>query len=89
LGKKILDKKRFTFATIAMASKSVMMEQLHEQEEVDALASGECMIEALSRLQVLASKDHDAALQSQTELLHMTAAELAEYFEQITYVHVL
>jgi hypothetical protein len=72
-----------------MASKSVMMGQLQEQEEIDASASGECLIEALSHLQVLASKDHDAPLQGLTELLHMTAAELAEYFEQITHVHVL
>ena len=65
------------------------MDLPHQQEYISASASGDCMLQALSRLQVLASEEHDAALQSQTELLIMSAAELAEFFEQITQVYVL
>jgi hypothetical protein len=66
-----------------------MMDLPHQQEYIDASASGDCVLQALSGLQAIASEEHDAALQNQTELLHMTEAELAEYFDQITHVHVI
>ena len=65
------------------------MDLPHRQEYIDASASGDCVLQALSALQAIASKEHDAAMHSQTELPHMSAAELAEYFEQITQVYVL
>jgi hypothetical protein len=67
----------------------LLHQQEYQQEYIDASASGVCVLQALSGLQAIASEEHDAAMHSQTELLHMSAAELTEYFEQITQVYVL